>query len=151
MSVQNPLSFTLTPGMAPAAPLMRMLGRYDRRKLEAFIEISISLLDMIDGDTDGDEGDAEDAFVLSEAAKRSGCVGAGCPISDAAEEGDGQEDDEPAEDSDSDRCAAGDDCMQGGNLNCSTQMWPGADLECGDEDDEHSAQAPEWSAGEPND
>lgn len=80
----NPLTFTLTPGMAPAAPLMRMLARYDRAKVEAFVEISISLLDLMDGDPDvelnGDETDhsfSEDCFI---AHGRS--IFAGCPISD---------------------------------------------------------------------
>lgn len=65
--VINPLQFTLTPDMAPAAPLMRMLGRFDRAKVESFVEISIALLDLMDGEPDteangddepsGDEGD----------------------------------------------------------------------------------------------
>lgn len=58
--VTNPLTFTLTPGMAPAAPLMRMLSRYDRAKVKAFVEISISLLDLMDGDADSESnGDDE--------------------------------------------------------------------------------------------
>lgn len=56
----NPLSFTLTPGMAPAAPLMRLLARFDRPKVEAFAEISIALLDLIDGDPDLEEDDDPD-------------------------------------------------------------------------------------------
>lgn len=43
--------------MAPAAPLMRMLARFDRPKVEAFAEISIALLDLIDGDPDAEEDD----------------------------------------------------------------------------------------------
>jgi hypothetical protein len=83
--VTNPLQFTLTPGMAPAAPLMRMLGRYDRAKVEAFVEISISLLDLMDGDPDielsGDETDhtnSEDCFIGHNFYE----PGPGCPISD---------------------------------------------------------------------
>lgn len=81
----NPLTFTLTPGMAPAAPLMRMLARFDRDKVEAFVEISISLLDLMDGDPDielnGDETDhtqSEECFIDHDIYG----AGAGCPISD---------------------------------------------------------------------
>ena len=84
--VINPLQFTLTPGMAPAAPLMRMLARYDRAKVEAFVEISISLLDLIDGDPDIElNGDEEDGDLHAEDSFESfGGIGggAGCPISD---------------------------------------------------------------------
>ena len=56
----NPLTFTLTPGMAHTAPLMRMLARFDRKKVEAFAEISIALLDLMDGDPEAeDNGDRE--------------------------------------------------------------------------------------------
>jgi hypothetical protein len=51
----NPLTFTLTPGMAPAAPLMRLLASFDRQKVEAFAEISVALLDMYDAPADPDE------------------------------------------------------------------------------------------------
>jgi hypothetical protein len=85
--VINPLQFTLTPGMAPAAPLMRMLGRYDREKVEAFVEISISLLDLIDGDADielnGDETDhtnSEECFI--DHCHNSTESWPGCPVSD---------------------------------------------------------------------
>jgi hypothetical protein len=71
--------------MAPAAPLMRMLARYDRAKVEAFVEISISLLDLMDGDPDtelnGDETDhcnSEDDFI--DHSSHGG--GPGCAISD---------------------------------------------------------------------
>lgn len=84
--VTNPLQFTLTPGMAPAAPLMRMLGRYDRAKVEAFVEISISLLDLIDGDPDVEEnGDETDGDFAAEDSFQSFGYGdgvAGCPVSD---------------------------------------------------------------------
>lgn len=83
-ALSNPLTFTLTPGMAPAAPLMRMLARYDRAKVEAFVEISISLLDLMDGDPDteanGDETDhteSEDCFI-----EHGIGLAAGCPVSD---------------------------------------------------------------------
>lgn len=81
----NPLSFTLTPGMAPAAPLMRMLARFDRPKVEAFAEISIALLDMIDGDPDREDEDedgqcSEDEISTNLRVLSSG--GPGCEISD---------------------------------------------------------------------
>lgn len=41
-----PTSFTRSPGMAPAAPLMRLLASFDRPKVEAFAEVSIALLDL---------------------------------------------------------------------------------------------------------
>lgn len=48
----SPHIVTLVPGLAPAAPLMRVLSRFDRAKIEAFAEVSIALLDLIDGDPD---------------------------------------------------------------------------------------------------
>jgi hypothetical protein len=44
------LTFTLSPGMAPAAPLMRLLASFDRPKVEAFAEISVALLDLMEDD-----------------------------------------------------------------------------------------------------
>lgn len=53
---------TLVPGLAPAAPIMRLLSQFDRAKIEAFAEISIALLDLQDGDPDlEDNADAEQA------------------------------------------------------------------------------------------
>jgi len=76
---------TLTPGMAPVAPVLRLLGDFDRKKLESFIEISIALLDLYDGDPDveanGDELDGvydEDEF----ADMNHHASGPGCNISD---------------------------------------------------------------------
>lgn len=48
---------TLVPGLAPAAPIMRLLSCFDRTKIEAFAEISIALLDLADGDPDIEEDD----------------------------------------------------------------------------------------------
>ncbi len=45
-------AITIAPGLAPAAPLMRLLSRFDRAKVEAFAEVRIALLDLIDGDPD---------------------------------------------------------------------------------------------------
>jgi len=78
---------TLTPGMAPVAPVLRLLGDYDRKKLESFIEISIALLDYYDGNPDaeanGDELDGiycEDEFADMNSFPNAG--GPGCNISD---------------------------------------------------------------------
>lgn len=75
----NPLTFTLSPGMAPAAPLMHLLARFDRQKVEAFAEVSIALLDLLDGDPDLDGQNTEDEISVF-ASKPS--YGAGCEISD---------------------------------------------------------------------
>lgn len=93
----NPLSFTLSPGMAPATPIMRMLARFDRPKVEAFAEISIALLDLIDGDPDLEDSDedgqcSEDEISTNLHAQWAG--GAGCEISDGDSEHDGREIDE---------------------------------------------------------
>lgn len=77
----NPHTFTLTPGFAPAAPLMRLLSRFDRQKVEAFAEISIALLDLIDGDPDDEEVGSEDDISDATARKARG-YGPGCEISD---------------------------------------------------------------------
>lgn len=42
----------LMPGLAPAAPLLRLLSQFERHQIEAFAEISIAMLDLIDGDCD---------------------------------------------------------------------------------------------------
>lgn len=51
------------PGMIPPMPAVaRILSRYDRGKLSAFVAVAIDLLDVLDGDPDtepsGDETDA---------------------------------------------------------------------------------------------
>ncbi len=76
-------TFTLAPGMAPAAPLMRMLSRFDRQKVEAFAEISIAMLDLLDPEPDLEDDDPsgqcdEDEFNTD--LTRGG--GIGCPIAD---------------------------------------------------------------------
>jgi hypothetical protein len=154
MGAQNPLTFTLSPGMAPAAPLMRMLGQFDRPKLEAFIEIGISLLDLIDPDPEAEEIGLEDAFISHDPrfADQVEDNEAGAWIEWMTMRGsqkpgpnilaghEDDEDDDPAEDDDSDRCGAGDDWMAGGNLNCGQLLRP--DLAISD-DDEHSHQLAE--------
>lgn len=71
---------TIAPGLAPAAPLMRLLSRFDRAKVEAFAEISVALLDLIDGDADMETEALEDDFTPMHADID---FGPGCPISDA--------------------------------------------------------------------
>lgn len=97
------------PSAAPAIAATRLLASYDRHKLEAFIEVAIGLLDMIDGDPDLEDDDAyeeddpsgqtdEDGFNTSFDKVRytTGSSGAGCPISDPGGgniEDEGQEED----------------------------------------------------------
>jgi hypothetical protein len=157
MGIPNPTTFTLAPAMAPAAPLMRMLGRYDRQKLEAFIEISIGLLDLIDPDPEAEEIGLEDAFISHDPRfadqvedNEAGAWVEWTTMRGSQKRGpnllmghEDDEDDDPPEDDDSDRCGAGDDWMAGGNLNCSGLLYAGADMIS--EDDEHSHQLAETS------
>jgi hypothetical protein len=53
---------TLVPGLAPAAPIMRVLAQFNRRQIETFAEVAIALLDLADGDPDLEVTDAEDDF-----------------------------------------------------------------------------------------
>lgn len=87
MAVRNDIQ-ALTPNPV-IAPLIRMLSRLDRRKVEAFAEVSIALLDIIDGDSDieqnGDELDfdgSEDCFAIETSILENLYNGAGCIISD---------------------------------------------------------------------
>lgn len=82
----------------PAAPPMpavaRILARYDRPKLEAFISVAIDLLDVLAGDPDLEEDDPsgqcdEDGINTQLALSYGG--GPGCLISDDDCENDGRE------------------------------------------------------------
>lgn len=96
------------PNQVPPMPAVaRILSRYDRAKLEAFVSVAIDLLDVLDGDPDLEEEEREDddpaeADDEPEEDDHSGqcdedgintvhpaCgrtyLGAGCPISDANE------------------------------------------------------------------
>lgn len=71
----------------PPAAISQILSRFNRPALENFIAVAIDLLDVADGDPEGDEGDAEDAFAFSGLA--SGIIRQhgedrliGCPIND---------------------------------------------------------------------
>lgn len=84
----NPLQFTLSPSFAPAAPLLRLLSRFDREKVEAFAEISIAMLDLIDGDPDLEDDDPSgqcDEDEVNTAYGLAEDIGAGCPIGDPGE------------------------------------------------------------------
>lgn len=73
---------------APAMPAVaRILARYDRDKLEAFIAVAIDLLDTLDPNPDaepnGDELDGSNAEDDYGGAANAGLWGGpGCPISD---------------------------------------------------------------------
>ena len=45
------------PGITPAPAVMRILGRFDRPTLEAFLAVAIDLLDTLDGDPDTEDDD----------------------------------------------------------------------------------------------
>lgn len=96
------LNHPLAP-VAPPAAVARILSRFDRDQLAAFISVAIDLLDVADGDPDvelnGDEKDGslgEDDF-HDRSETWSGMPG--CPVSDPPEadgderDGNGDEDD----------------------------------------------------------
>ncbi len=87
-ALANPLQFALSPSRTPVAPLLRLLSRFDRHKVEAFIELSIAMLDLIDGDPDLEEDDPAgqcDEDGVNTAYERARDTGAGCPWSDPGE------------------------------------------------------------------
>ncbi|ASJ90280.1 hypothetical protein CBR61_04625 [Porphyrobacter sp. CACIAM 03H1] len=76
---------------------MRILSRFDRSKIEAFAEISVALLDLLDGDADEETCATEDDFTPMPAEID---FGPGCSISDP-----GEVDDEPEEDDPQGECS----------------------------------------------
>lgn len=70
---------TLVPGLAPAAPVMRVLAQFNRHQIEAFAEVAIALLDLADGDPDAETEALEDDFASMPAEID---FGPGCPIAD---------------------------------------------------------------------
>jgi len=83
----------------PAAPaaVMRILSRYDRPRLAAFVAVAIDLLDVLDGDADlepnGDDeptGDEQDAAYVEWTSLRGNQRGLACSAS--ANEDDEQDD-----------------------------------------------------------
>ncbi len=66
------------PHIIPTMPAVaRILARYDRPALEAFIAIAIDLADTLDGDPEAEEPGLEDSSVTHDTD------GPGCPIADA--------------------------------------------------------------------
>lgn len=74
---------------------MRLLSQFDREKIEAFAEVSIGLLDLIDGDAaleaEPDDEDDDPAGQCDEDGMNTALAsvtvwsGLGCPISDPDE------------------------------------------------------------------
>lgn len=56
------------PAAAPMPAVARILSRYDRARIEAFLSIAIDLLDSMDGDPEAEEEPLEDAFVKHDPA-----------------------------------------------------------------------------------
>jgi len=70
---------TLATGLAPAAPVMRVLAQFNRHQIETFAEVAIALLDLADGDPDAETEALEDDFTPMPADID---FGPGCPIAD---------------------------------------------------------------------
>ena len=69
MNRREVLTFVTMPGSIPSMPAVaRILARYDRSKLEAFIAIAIDLADTFDGDPEAEENPTEDGFVAHDPA-----------------------------------------------------------------------------------
>jgi hypothetical protein len=82
-------------------PVMRLLSQFDRQKIEAFAEISIAMLDLMDGDPDdepeedmGEEERGENRTWTNQIDQRR--LSEGCFT--FAEHHDDAEDDDPRED-----------------------------------------------------
>lgn len=96
----NVAAFPATP---PLAAVAAILGRFDRRTLEAFMTVAVELMDLADGDNDveanGDELDGsqgEDDFGPQNAPLH--LDGPGCPLSDPDMAVDDHACDEPEQD-----------------------------------------------------
>ena len=78
------------PASPPLIAVARVLGRFDRSTLEAFLTVAVELLDVADGDADlEDATDLEDDHALSRLATGydSG-RGPGCEVADTGEDDD---------------------------------------------------------------
>jgi hypothetical protein len=86
MPLERPATIVTLPGTIPPMPAVaRILGRYDRSQVEAFIAVAIDLLDVFDGDTDVElNGDEVDGTNAEDELPRDSSVGSGprCIISD---------------------------------------------------------------------
>ena len=77
-NLNTPTPATLQFVTAEAAKIAAIMARFDRRKLETFLEAGVELLDAIDGDSEAEDAtDVEDEGIVSEAFD-----GPGCPASD---------------------------------------------------------------------
>lgn len=90
------------PSIAPAPVVMRILGRFDRPTLEAFLSVAIDLLDTMDGDPDAEDADpagqCDEDGVNTDFAVLRYTNGAGCEIGDpGGDEHDGREPDHDEE------------------------------------------------------
>ncbi len=85
------------PSVPPAA-ISRVLSRFGRAELEGFISVAIDLLDLADGDPDGeDNGDEADGTLAEDEDCAAFAVmgdGPGCIASDNDTEHDGREEQE---------------------------------------------------------
>lgn len=70
---------TIVPGLAGAAPMLRVLSRFNRHQLETAAEVLIALFDLQDGDADAETEALEDDFTPMPAEVD---FGPGCPIAD---------------------------------------------------------------------
>ena len=106
------------PASPPLIAVARVLGRFDRSTLEAFMTVAVEMLDLADGDADLEEnadreasdGDAQDQAWIEWHAMHGSQKRGHNRL--AGQEDD--EDDDPPEDDDSDRCLAGEDRIVGG-------------------------------------
>ena len=79
-------SVSAFPATPPLVAVARILGRFDRPTLEAFMTVAVELLDIADGDPDFENAtDLEDDHALSPQACSTG---PGCEVADTGEDDD---------------------------------------------------------------
>ena len=77
---------TLPGAMLPMPAVARILARYDRGKLAAFVTVAIDLLDVLDGDADQEGECSEDEVSrCTDIGRAVEHDGPGCDIADAGE------------------------------------------------------------------
>jgi len=122
-----------SPLAAPA--VMRILGQFDREKLESTIEVMIALLDVADQPNDPDtpdfhsrsdglpgdpadheQGGDEERGAWLEPPEDGSQLLIGTRQTAYFQDDEDAEDDDPAEDDSEDRCAAGDDMVRSGSV-----------------------------------
>ena len=109
------------PASPPLIAVARVLGRFDRLTLEAFMTVAVEMLDLADGDADlednadreANDGDEQDVAWI-EWNTMHGPQKRGHNRLAGEEDDEDDEDDDPPEDDDSDRCLAGEDRIIGG-------------------------------------